>query len=118
MLLVDTSVWIDHIDGKPTRLRDALEQHIVRMHPFVVGEIALGTLKDRTILTSLDRLPRAAVASPSETRYAIERHELAGSGIGYVDTHLLISVLVTPGCFLLTHDKRLAAVSARLNILA
>lgn len=118
ILLADTSVWIDHIDGKPTRLREALVEAAVRIHPYVVGELALGTLKDRTILASLDRMPRVVTASPAEVRYAIERHHLAGSGIGYVDTHLLISVLVTPRCFLLTTDKKLMRVAEHLGVLA
>lgn len=88
------------------------------MHPYVMGEIALGTLKDRTILVSLDRLPRVAVASPNEVLYGIERHDLAGSGIGYVDAHLLISTLVTAGCSLVTRDKRLAKIAERLGVLA
>lgn len=86
------------------------------MHPFVVGEIACGSLRDRSsILTLLQDLPSASVAEGDEVLTFIERHVLHGQGIGYVDVHLLASVVLTGGAKLWTRDKKLRAVAVALG---
>ena len=119
MILVDTSVWVDHFRETDPRLGALVDDERLLMHPFVLGELALGTLRQRgTILRSLARLPRATRASDDEVLGLIERHALPGSGIGYVDAHLVASVRLISGARLWTHDKRLHAVAARLSIAA
>ena len=86
------------------------------MHPFVIGEIACGSLRDRSlILELLLDLPAAVVAEGSEVLGFLERHALYGKGIGYVDVHLLASVALTEGARLWTRDKRLHAVAHALG---
>ena len=90
MILVDTSVWVDHLRRGDPGLVDLLERSVVAMHPFVVGEIACGNLRDReSILELLQDLPSAEVADTGEVLQFIARHALHGKGIGYVDVHLL-----------------------------
>ena len=89
MILVDTTVWVDHLRRGNARLVDLLERSVVVMHPFVVGELACGNLREReSILELLQDLPAAVVASPEEVLMFIERHGLHGKGVGYVDVHL------------------------------
>lgn len=108
MILVDTSVWVEHLRNGDAQLADLLERGAVLMHPFVVGEIACGSLSDRSsILELLEDLPAAVVAEGKEVLAFIERHVLHGKGIGYVDAHLLASVMLTDGAILWTRDKRL-----------
>ncbi len=116
MILVDTSVWVDHLRQGDAGLIDLLERSAVVMHPFVVGEIACGSLRDReTILELLQDLPAAAVASPDEVLKFIDGHVLHGKGIGYVDVHLLASVALTPGVRLWTRDSKLRRVAELLD---
>ena len=116
MILVDTSVWVDHLRRGDAQLVDLLERANVVMHPFVVGEIACGSLRDRlSILELLQDLPAAAVADSAEVLGFIERHVLHGKGIGYVDVHLLASVALTEGAKLWTRDKSLRAVAVALR---
>jgi len=116
LILVDTSVWVDHLRRGDTGLIDLLERSAVVMHPFVVGEIACGSLRDReTILELLQDLPAAAVASPDEVMTFIEGHVLHGRGIGYVDVHMLASVALTPGTRLWTRDSKLRRVAELLG---
>ena len=116
MILVDTSVWVDHLRGGDAQLADLLERGKVVMHPFVVGEIACGSLSHRaSILELLGELPAAAVAENEEALGFIERHALHGKGIGYVDVHLLAAVALTPGARLWTRDKRLQAAADELG---
>ena len=92
MILVDTSVWIDHLRKRESALIAALEAGLVLMHPFVVGELACGNLENRAELISLLRdLPPAPVATDAEALGFIDRHQLMGRGIGYFDVHLLAS---------------------------
>lgn len=108
MILVDTSVWIDHLRRGDAGLVELLERSAVVMHPFIVGELACGNLQDReSILELLQDLPAATVASPEEVLTFIERHGLHGRGIGYVDVHLLASVALMPDARLWTRDSRL-----------
>lgn len=116
MILVDTSVWVDHLRGGDTQLAALLERGSVVMHPFVVGEIACGSLTHRaSIIELLCELPAAAVAESEEVLGFIERHALHGKGIGYVDVHLLASVALTQGASLWTRDKRLQAAADDLG---
>ena len=117
MILVDTSVWVDHFRKGDPKLTGLLELGAVAMHPFVVGEIACGSLADRsTILELLQHLPASVVADSEEVLAFIERHGLHGRGIGYVDVHLLASVTLTDGAKLWTRDKRLRAAADELGL--
>ena len=115
MILVDTSIWIDHFARSEPRLVRLLDDAAVLVHPFVTGEIALGNLKQRgIILEALDALTSAVRATDAEVRLFIEAEDLAGSGIGFVDAHLLASVRLTDGAALWTRDRRLRAVAERV----
>ncbi len=117
MILVDTSVWIDHLRKGVPRLADGLEQGRVLMHPFALGELACGHLKNRgEVLQLLGDLPAAPVAAEGEALEFIERHALMGRGIGYVDIHLLASAALVGAEGLWTLDRRLAGVAAELNL--
>ncbi len=119
MVLVDTSVWVEHLQRGNSELADLLELGQVLSHPFVLGELALGSLQQRaTILEALQDLPLACVATTDEVLGFIGTHALHGLGIGYVDVCLLASARLTPGCVLWTLDKRLAAAAARLGVAA
>ena len=116
MILVDTSVWVDHFRRGDPQLTDLLERGVVAMHPFVVGEIACGSLADRSaILELLQDLPTSVVAEREEVLGFIEHHGLHGKGIGYIDVHLLASVTLTDGAKLWTRDKRLRAAADELG---
>lgn len=117
MILVDSSVWIDHLRHNDPALSQLLDQRLVLTHPFVIGELALGSLSQRDlILDALRCLPGALIASDEEVHAFIERHKLFGMGIGYVDAHLLAGTLLSDGSQLWTRDKRLRNVAARLGI--
>lgn len=119
MILVDSSVWVDHFRQGDQRLVTLLEASQVLTHPFVVGEIALGSLKSReTILGSLKGLPQAATATDAEVQQFIESNALSGLGIGYIDAHLLAAVRLNTGSQLWTRDKRLSAVANRMGVSA
>ena len=108
MILVDTSVWMDHLRRGDVKLAELLERGLVGIHPFVIGEIACGSLTDRTsVLELLQDLPMAVVADSDEVLGFIERYGLHGKGIGYVDVHLMASALLTDQTKLWTRDKRL-----------
>jgi hypothetical protein len=108
LILVDTSVWVDHLRRGDAQLAFLLERGHVLMHPFVVGELACGSLHDRAaVLVLLQDLPAIAVADVDEVLAFIEHRNLHGKGIGYVDAHLLASVALTPGAQLWTRDKSL-----------
>jgi len=116
LILVDTSVWVDHLRRGDPRLVDLLERSIVIMHPFVVGEMACGSLHDRaSILELLQDLPAAAVAEGDEVLQFIDRHVLHGRGLGYADVHLLASVALTEGAKIWTRDKKLRLVAEMLG---
>jgi predicted nucleic acid-binding protein len=116
LILVDTSVWVDHLRRSDAQLAALLERGAVLMHPFVVGEIACGSLADRSsILELLQDLPTAVVAESEEVLGFIERHGLHGKDIGYVDVHLLASVALTDGTRLWTRDRRLRAATDALG---
>lgn len=119
MILVDTSVWVDHLRAGEPRLVQALERLEFAMHPFVRGELALGTLGKRdVVLGSLAALPGVAVAEEEEVLEYITRHHVWGRGIGYVDAHLLAAVHLTPGTGLWTRDQRLKSVAKEQGLAA
>jgi predicted nucleic acid-binding protein len=115
VFLVDTSIWIDHLSGRETRLQTLLDQNRALTHPWVIGEISLGNLGPNRskILRLLASLKSTTVASFEECLALIENHNLGGAGIGWVDCQLLASTLLQPGVHVLTKDKRLAAISTR-----
>lgn len=115
MILVDTSVWIDHFRARDATLAGLLNQGQVLIHPFVLGELALGNFQRRGVLNDLRGLPKAVVATDSEVLGFIEQQALFGMGIGYVDAHLLASIKLMPGSSLLTRDNRLATAAERLS---
>ncbi len=119
MILADSSVWIDHLGRGDPILQVLLDDDRVTMHPYVLGEIALGSMRDRRrVLFRLRRMRQAPVARADTMMPFIDRHALAGIGIGYVDAHLLASTLLAPGTRLWTRDKRLRAAAERLGIAA
>lgn len=116
MILVDTSIWVDHLRHGDARLKKLLEAGQVVIHPFVVGELALGNLRQRKdVLSSLRDLPHAVSASNGEVMDFIECHALAGLAIGFVDAHLLASARLT-SAFLWTRDKRLNEAAIKLGL--
>ncbi len=116
MVLVDTSVWVEHLRSGTIGLESSLDDGLVVCHPFIVGELACGNLKNRSqILSLLDTLPSAQVADHEETMRFIETNRLMGKGLGYVDIHLLASAVLT-GVPLWTLDKRLNKAAASLGI--
>lgn len=115
MILVDTSVWIDHLRVGDAELVTLLNNSRVLMHPFVLGELACGNLRNRNeVLALLKDLPRVAIATDDEVLCFIERHTLMGRGIGYGDAHLLAAVILSGATRLWTRDKRLQAVALSL----
>ncbi len=119
MILVDTSVWVDYLRTGDKTLAGLLGAASVIAHPFVVGELALGSLRQRSlILQELQALPQAIVATDDEALRFIDQHTLFGVGIGYIDAHLLASVWLTDHTSLWTRDKRLGEVARRLGVAA
>lgn len=107
MILVDTSVWIDHLRSGDRSLAELLQNGDVLGHPAVAGEIALGQLaRRREILGLLANLPQATTATDGEVMTLIGERQLFGRGIGYLDAHLLAATLLTVGTDLWTRDKR------------
>jgi predicted nucleic acid-binding protein len=117
MVLVDSSIWIDHL-RKPVRaFFGLLEGHQVLAHPFLIGEIAMGSLRDRArVLQSISELPMATLAREEEVLRMIERDALHGLGIGYIDAHLIAATRLTPDAELWTRDKRLDSIAHALGL--
>lgn len=117
MILLDTSVWIDHLRQSDAQVVSLLQSDLVLVHPFVIGELACGNLKSRTdILELLSTLPQVRVAQEHEVLFFIDRHKLMGQGIGYIDAHLLAATVLTEGAKLWTRDKRLDQLAQRLGL--
>jgi predicted nucleic acid-binding protein len=117
VILVDTSVWIDHLRSGEPLLVAVLEGGRVMMHPFVLGEVACGNLANRSeVLELLGGLPAAPTATDPEALEFIERRTLMGRGIGYIDVHLLASIALSDDARLWTRDRRLAAVATELDL--
>jgi predicted nucleic acid-binding protein len=117
--LVDTSVWIDHLHRADARLVTLLADAEVCVHPMVVGELALGSLRDHhTVLSLLDALPGLSVATHGEVRHLVEAHALSGKGLSLVDAHLLAGLKMTSGTGLWTRDRRLRAAAVDLGVVS
>ena len=117
MILLDTSVWIDHLRLQEQKLKPLFERNLILVHPFVIGELALGSMpRYDLILRSLAELPQAKVASDQEVLWLIKQQALQGSGIGYIDAHLLASARLTPEGRLWSRDKRLARIADALGV--
>jgi predicted nucleic acid-binding protein len=117
VILVDTSVWVDHLRTGDRVLGQLLDSGGVLGHRFVTGELALGNLRERDlVLSALRELPQATVASDDEVLHFIDRQALFGLGIGYVGAHLLAGVLLTLGAKLWTRDRRLQAAATQLGL--
>jgi predicted nucleic acid-binding protein len=116
VVIVDTSVWINHFNSSDLDLVLLLDSNRVLMHDFVLGEIACGSLKSRIQkLELLNNLPKPAIADISEVLFFIEKNKLMSKGIGFVDTHLLASASISK-CKVWTYDKRLQLVAEQLKL--
>lgn len=119
MILADTSVWIDHFRKTDPELQRRLNNDEIAMHPFVVGELALGPIPQREkILAYMDHLPHVRTAQQDEVRHMIESRSLHNRGIGLIDAHLIASALINPGTQLWSRDASLRRIAKRLGILA
>ncbi len=119
MILVDTSVWIDHLNSGDAHLKTVLDEGFALIHPFIIGEIALGSLRQRrVILEMLHDLPQVIVASDAEVLRLVDQQVLFGIGIGYVDAHLLTAVRLTADASLWTRNKRLRRAADQLGLAA
>jgi hypothetical protein len=117
MVLADTTIWIDHLRAEEEQMSWLLNRKDIVMHPFVIGELALGSLRDRALtLATLDLMPRTQVAQNAEVRRMIEARSLYCRGIGLTDAHLIASCLLAPNPRLWTRDKRLHAVAEEIGI--
>jgi predicted nucleic acid-binding protein len=116
MVLVDTPVWVDHLQSRNAGLDELLERQRVLCHPLVVGEIACGRLDDRRdVLELLRGLQRAGIAENHEVMDMIERQSLFGQGLGWIDMHLLASAILSRSA-LWTRDKNLHSAAEGLGI--
>jgi predicted nucleic acid-binding protein len=119
VILVDTSIWVDHLRHGDDRLAALLAENMVLAHPYVIGELALGPMRQRHgVLSELMDLPRATVAGDDEVLHLIEQKMLYGIGIGYVDAHLLAATRLTAGASIWTRDRRLQSAAERLSLAA
>ena len=115
-VLVDTSVWIEYLNDGDARMAELLDRKSVDMHLFVIGELACGNLADRNrFLEEIGKLPRALPAQDEEVLAFVESHRLHGTGLGWVDVHLLASALIS-GDRLWTRDSALAKAAEKLRI--
>jgi predicted nucleic acid-binding protein len=117
MILVDTSVWIDHLRLEGALLAALLGRGAVVMHPMIIGELACGNLRNRAELIRLWRdLPSIAQATHDEALYFLEQNRLMGKGVGWVDIHLLAAVALRRDTVLWTKDKRLGGLADALGL--
>jgi len=117
MILADTTVWIHHFRAENKEMRRQLDTRNIAIHPFVIAELALGSLRERArTLALLDFLPKVRVAQISEVREMIEMRSLYSRGIGLIDVHLIASCLIHPSTRLWTNDKRLSNVAESLGV--
>ena len=117
MILADTSIWIDHLRSGNEQLRKHLNDGSIAIHPFIIAELALGSLQERVkTLALLDLLPKVRVAQMNEVRVAIEARSLYNRGIGLIDAHLIASVFINPPTLLWTRDKHLRKAAEDLGI--
>jgi len=116
MILIDTSVWVDHFRKGVARLERLLVDDHVLCHPFVIGELACGNLRNRIeVIALLGQLAPAEPADDAEVLEFVERNRLYGSGLGWVDAHLLASTVLS-GALLWTLDRRLQRAAGSLRV--
>jgi predicted nucleic acid-binding protein len=117
MILVDSSVWIDHLHAGDPRLESLLDEGEVACHPFIIGELACGNISNRKqILAFLRSLPQTGAAGQDEVMSLIETHRFMGMGIGFIDAHLLASARLA-GTPIWTRDLPLKKAAAKLDVL-
>lgn len=117
MILADTAIWIDYFRGRNPQMRALMESGQIAIHPYVIAELALGSLHDRiNTLAVMDKLTGVIVASLLEVRRMIEAHSLYSRGIGLTDAYLIASCLMTPGVKLWTRDAALRNIAASLDL--
>jgi predicted nucleic acid-binding protein len=117
VILADTSVWVDHLRNRNPEMEKYLGRGQILMHPFIVAELSLGSLRNRqSTLGAMESLLEVKVAALSEVRHMIEAHTLYSKGIGLTDAHLIASCLITPGTQLWTRDVAMKKVAATLAI--
>jgi len=117
LILADTSIWVDHLRSGNKEMRKHLDQGHIVIHPFIIAELALGSLKERSnTLALLDLLPQVRVAQLNEVRLMIEARRLHNLGIGLTDAHLIASVFINSSTLLWTRDKRLRKAAEGLGI--
>lgn len=117
MILVDSTIWIDHLRAQDSRLSDLIAGEQVVMHPLVLGEIAMGSLKDReNLLNRLAILPMAPSVRDAAVMLLVDSAKLFSTGLSFIDAHLLASTRMLPGCFFWTRDKRLHAQAERIGV--
>jgi hypothetical protein len=117
LILADTSIWIDHLRSGNKEMRKHLDEGDIVIHPFVIAELALGSLRERAeTLALLDLLPQVRVAQLSEVRLTIEARRFYNLGIGLTDAHLIAAVFISPSTLLWTRDKRLRKAAEGLGI--
>ncbi len=118
MILVDTSVWVDHLRRGNARLVELLNEDQVAIHPFVIGELSLGSMKNKAEIRSLlSELPTVPMSEHDEVLAAVKTHRLAGTGIGWVDAHLIASALLGHAK-LMTSDKALQRAGKTIGVIA
>ncbi|HME58573.1 MAG TPA: type II toxin-antitoxin system VapC family toxin [Terracidiphilus sp.] len=119
MILADTTVWIDHFRSDNKEMRRQLDKLNIVIHPFIIAELALGSLRERSkTLAWLDRLPQLGVAHINEVRQMTEMRSLYNRGIGLIDAHLIASIFLYPSTLLWTKDKRLRGIAVEIGIAA
>ena len=117
MILVDTSIWIDHFRTADQKLAALLSQNDVLTHPCVIGELALGSLKQRAqVLRNMNNLPAVTIATHREVMAFVDARALANTGVDYVDACLLAATALTPGAALWARDKTLKAHATRCGL--
>jgi hypothetical protein len=117
MILADTSIWVDHFRRRDAELQRQLLQNDIATHPFIVTELALGSLPDRhKTLADLALLPQVKLAHIDEVRSMIESRKLFRKGLGFVDAHLIAATLIAPGTLLWSRDKRLRSIAQTMGI--
>ena len=116
MILVDTSVWVSHLRHGNSRLQKLLEESRVASHPFIIGELACGNIRNRTeIISLMQSLPMLDAVEHEELLLFIEHNKMMGTGLGFVDVHLLAAAMLA-GIPLWTQDKKLKKACSRLSI--
>lgn len=117
MILADTSIWVEYLRGSNPQMASLLARGKIVMHPFIVAEIALGSLKNRRQkLDGMDNLRKAKVAQMSEVRRMIEANRLYAKGIGLSDAHIIASCLITPETQLWTRDAAMKAIATAIGV--